>query len=74
MSKITLADARKSFEDFIGEARLSARDGRGFAAMCTIFPVVLTAAEADLGKPKGTKALPKNYFSVCRADLRGEIV
>jgi hypothetical protein len=47
MSKITLWDAKKSLEIFIGEARWCAKQEKGFSAMLTTFPVILAVGEAE---------------------------
>jgi hypothetical protein len=47
MCKVTLQSARQSLDDFVAEARSCASEGRGFASMLTIFPVLLAVGEAD---------------------------
>lgn len=48
----TLSDEwpQRCIADFISEAKLSARDGRGFASMVTIFTVVLAVSESVFQK------------------------
>ena len=50
----TLANARVSIDRFIFEAEECARQKLGFAAMSTIFPVILSVSEAVVGKHIGT--------------------
>lgn len=47
MCKVTLWEAKKSLAIFISEARWCADQEKGFAAMLTIFPVILAVGEAD---------------------------
>ena len=46
MSAKTLLDAQGSVQYFLDEATFCADKGKGFAAMCTVFPVVLAISEA----------------------------
>jgi hypothetical protein len=46
MTKRTLSDAQTSIERFISEASECAKQELGFAAMSTIFPVILAVSEA----------------------------
>jgi hypothetical protein len=46
MSTKTLLEVQASVQDFLNEARFCAENGKGFAAMCTVFPVILAISEA----------------------------
>ncbi|MFQ5811620.1 MAG: hypothetical protein ACE5I2_00270 [Anaerolineae bacterium] len=46
MTRRTLSDAQRSIERFICEARECAKQELGFAAMSTVFPVILAVSEA----------------------------
>lgn len=46
MPPFKLADAKQSVHDFLNEAAFCATNGKGFAAMCTSFSVILAVSEA----------------------------
>jgi hypothetical protein len=62
MCKITLLSAKRSLEDFIGEARFCASEGKGFASMLTILPVLLAVGEADTSE-EGMKKQIRGFAS-----------
>jgi len=45
MSDKTLYDAQPSVRSFLDEAKFCAENGKGFAAMCTVFPVMMAISE-----------------------------
>lgn len=45
MSDKTLHEAQPSIRNFLNEAKFCAENGKGFAAMCTIFPVMMAVSE-----------------------------
>jgi hypothetical protein len=59
----TLAEAQKSIERFIKEARQCAQQELGFASLCTLMPVVLSVSEALNPSPKSDKELIGAFVS-----------
>jgi len=58
MSPKTLHDAQASIQDFLNEAKFCAENGKGFAAMCTVFPVILAISEALDPSLKNNELVP----------------
>lgn len=62
MPQATLLSAERSLQDFITEARSCALEGKGFASMLTILPVLLAVGEADTSE-EGMKTQIRSFVN-----------